>query len=335
MAGQIRIGVVGCGKIAKVTHVPRFNAVRGAEVVALCDSDAKRMKALQTEHAPDAELFTDFGKLLRSGLDAVSICTPNDLHRPMTVAALRAGLHVLCEKPMAGTLADANRMIAAAEKAGKVLHINQSLRYHPLYVTVADLVHKGRIGRPIHVRCIRAGGRRPDKGWSPGARWFVSKEHQGGLVLDIGIHMADLLKWIGGDIVQVAALVDTRTRGIDVPDNVSALFRFADGGTGVLELSWTLPAGGGLLEIYGAEGRIRMGFSEQPIELTRTGGKTPRTTFPRLKAGVRNSFQCFIDAVKGRAPSPTPGELGRDALALCDAMVKSGERRTFVKVRTF
>jgi len=335
MRKKIRVGIAGCGKIARVSHVPGLNGVRGVEVVALCDVNAKSARNLQEEQAPEAECFTDFKELLKADLDAAVICTPNDLHYPMATAAFKAGLHVLCDKPIAATLPEAGRMITAAKRAGKVLHINQSLRYHPLYVTIVELVKRGRIGKPIHARCIRAAGRTPDMGWSPGATWFVQKKHQGGVVLDIAIHMADLLRWVMGDVSTVVALVDTRSDHIDVPDNVSALFRFANGSTGVLELSWTTPAGAGLLEIYGTEGKILMGSGDRPVQLTRTTGKTSRTSFPKPKANVKSSQQCFIDAIRGRSPSPTPGKLGRDALALCDAIVKSGRSGRFVKVAKF
>ena len=335
MAKQLRVGVVGCGKIARVGHIPSLLAVRGAKVVALCDNDRKRAVALQRDLVPDAKVFTDYGAFVKADVDAVTICTPNDLHYPMTVAAFKAGRHVLCEKPMAGTLPEATRMIAAARTAGKVLHINQSGRYYPPYVAVADLVRTGRIGKPIHVRCIRTDSRSPDKEWSPGAKWFVSMDRQGGLILDIAVHMADLLKWLAGDVAEIASLVDSRTKGIDVPDNVSALFRFKSGATGVLELSWTLPAGGNLLEVYGTKGRIRAGFTEQPIELTRSIGKTMRVTYPKPGVRCKNSYQAFVDAVAGKAPSPTPGELGRDALAMCDAIAKSGATGRFVKVKSY
>lgn len=335
MVRNLNIGVVGCGKIAEVTHLPGFNSVQSARVVALCDSNAARMKALRDKAAPDAELFTDFNAFLKSGLDAVAICTPNNLHCTMTLAAFRSGLHVLCEKPLAGMVRDANRMVAAARQARRILHVNQSLRYHPHYVTLAKLVAKGSIGDPIHARCIRAGGSTPDKGWSPGATWFVSRRNQGGIILDIAVHMADVLKWIMGDVREIAATVDTQTPGINVPDTVTALFRFRSGSTAVLELSWALPVGSCLLEIYGTKGRIRMGFSKQPIELTRIGTRGPKTTYPNADVKVRDSFDCFVRAIRGKALSPTPGELGRDSVALCEAIAQAGRQHKFVRVKRF
>ncbi|HOZ49297.1 MAG TPA: Gfo/Idh/MocA family oxidoreductase [Candidatus Hydrogenedentes bacterium] len=338
MPKPVRLGIIGCGKIATVAHVPGYQALRDANIVSLLDIKPRQMDTIRAACNFDAQGFTDFDAFVASGLDAVSICTPNCFHYPQTMACLKAGLHVLSEKPMAATPAETTRMIAAAKKAGKVLQINQSLRYHPLYQKIADLVAQGEIGEPIHVRCLRSGGSTPDKGWSPGATWFVSKKFQGGVVLDIAVHMADLMKWVAGDVRQICAYTDTRIKGIDVTDNATALMRFANGATGVLELSWSTPCGGGLFEVYGTTGTIRAGFSgERPIELIKPGaaGKGPKVTYPKPKAKVKESFECFIAAIRGKAPSPTPGELGRDAIALCDAIARSGASGRFVNVPQF
>lgn len=338
MGRELRVGIIGCGKIAHVDHVPGFKSVKGVRIVSLLDIKRSQMDALREAHALDAEAYTDMKAFLASGLDAVTVCTPNNLHYPQTMAALKAGLHVLCEKPMAATTPETTRMIGAAKKARRVLHINHTFHFIDVYTTVADLMRRGAIGDPIHIRCIRAGGSTPDKGWSPGAKWFVSKKSQGGLILDIGVHMAEVMKWFVGDVAEVAARVSTRTPGIDVPDNVTALMRFRNGATGVLELSWTLPTGAGFLEIYGTKGALRLGFSAQhPIELiTPAKGKRPAaTSYPRVKSGVKRSQQCFVDAILGKAPSPTPGELGRHAIALCEAIAASGVSGRFVKVKQF
>jgi len=337
MPKALKVGIVGCGKIAHIDHVPGYLGAAGADVVALHDVKKRQMAKLSEAFDLQAQTYTNWAKFLASGIDAISICTPNCFHCPQTIDALRAGLHVLCEKPMAATPAETTRMIAAAKKAGKVLQINQTLRYLPVYVKIAELVQSGAIGKPIHVRCIRAGGSTPDKGWSPGARWFVSKQFHGGLVLDIGVHMADMMQWAVGEITEVAAYVDTRIKNIDVPDNVSALMRFKNGATGVLELSWTMPVGAGVLEIYGTEGTLRQGFSKQnPIEIMmRTKDGKVRTLRPKPRKRLRNSQERFLDAIRGRSASPSPGEVGREAIALCDAIVRSGASGRFVKVQKF
>lgn len=337
MPRPLRIGIIGCGKIAHIDHVPGYKNIRGVEVVSLLDVKPSQMRKLNKEQGIDARAFKDWGAFVASGVNAVSICTPNNFHYSQTLAAFEAGLHVLCEKPMAAFPAEAKRMVKAARKAHRVLQINQTLHYLPVYQKTAELVAAGTVGHVTHIRCIRSGGSTPDKNWSPGATWFVSKESQGGLILDIGVHMADLMRWVAGEITHVAAYVDTRLKHIDVPDNVSALMRFANGATGVLELSWTTPCGAGLLEVYGTKGTLRLGSDPaHPIEISNPAptkkGHTVRR--PKVRANARTSQQHFIDAIRGKGASPTPGELGFRAVALCDAMAKSGESGRFVRVKT-
>ncbi len=337
MARPIRVGIVGCGKIADVLHIPGYKNLKSARIASLYDVDAARAEGLRKSHKLDAEVFTDFDAYLASGLDATTICTPNFLHVPQTLAALKAGHHVLCEKPMAATTAEATRMIEAARRAGKVLQINQTLRYLPLYVTMANLVQGGAIGEPLHVRCFRTGATPPDQSWSPGAKWFVSAAAQGGVIRDIAVHMADFMQWAVGTITQVAAYVDTRTKGIDVPDNMSAIMRFENGATGVLELSWTTPVGGNTFEVFGTEGTLRQGLHPQhPIEILKPtrSGRT-KAHYPKVPARVKDSHECFVATVLGKAPSPTPGEVGRGAVALCEAMAKAGELGKSVEVKRF
>jgi UDP-N-acetylglucosamine 3-dehydrogenase len=333
MSKDLRIGIVGCGKIATVEHAPALSRLPGVRLVAFCDLVESKGQQFRDAYAPEAALFSDYDAMLAAGgLDAVVIATPNYLHCPMALAALKAGLHVLCEKPMAGTLADAKLIVAAARKARRVVHVNQSFRYSAAHTTVAQLVRDGRIGTPLHVRCLRAHPSTPDKAWSPGATWFVSKQAQGGLIFDIGVHMADLMQWCVGPIETVCSFLETRTAGIDVPDHIAALFRFENGATGVLELSWTMPFGGGLLEIYGTAGRIRMGASEKPIELLTRENSVDVTSYPDLVTGVPSCHQAFVNAVNRKAPTLTPAELGRDAVALCEAITKAGETGKRVKV---
>jgi predicted dehydrogenase len=336
MRKDIQVGISGCGQITTVEHAPRLSALPGVRLAALCDLVESKRLHLRDRFAPEAALFSNFNKMLKAGLlDAVVVALPNYLHRPVTLAALKAGLHVLCEKPMAGNVADSKRMVTAARKARRVLHVNQSLRYYPAYATVADLVRSGRIGKPLHIRCIRAHSATPDKAWSPGATWFVSKKAQGGLIFDIGIHMADMMQWCVGRIDSIAAFQSTRTKGIDVPDHLTSIFHFENGATGVLELSWTMPFGAGLLEIYGTEGRIRMGVSEKPIELVTTVNGSAVTTYPELLTGVPTSHQAFRDAILRKALTRTPAELGRDAVALCETITRAGETGKCVKVPRF
>jgi predicted dehydrogenase len=337
MAKIIRVGLVGCGRIAEADHLPGFIGA-GCQVTALCDLRPERLDAVQAKfpELKDAARFQKDRDLFASGLaDAVAICTPNDCHFPQTMAACKAGLHVLCEKPMAATLEQTTKMIQAARKARVVLQINQSLRYNPQYQALVKLVKDGAIGEPFHVRCIRGGAGTPNEGWSPGAKWFVQKKHAGGLLLDIAIHMADFMRMVMGEAVSAAGWMDTQRSDIDVPDNVNAMFRYRNGGTGMLELSWTMPGGVALFEVYGTRGRIRLGFSDKGVELWQEGKPAEAATTYPATVPHPNSQSVFRDAILGKGQSLTPGEYGRRALALCLAIQESSATGKIVKVKHF
>ena len=146
MADVLKVGIAGCGKIAHEDHVPGWLGVKGAKITALCDANPAQMETLSAKFGlDDAARFTDAAAMFRSGVDAVVICTPNRLHRPMTLDALKAGLHVLCDKPMAATTPETTRMIAAARKAGRILQVNHSFHYYPPTVALMKLIRQ--IGR--------------------------------------------------------------------------------------------------------------------------------------------------------------------------------------------
>lgn len=323
----IRVGLIGCGMITQRSHAPRLAEVPGVTITAVCDLDTERATKVRDEHAPAATLFTDYHELLGSGLvDAVTVATPVYLHCPMTLAALQAGCHVLGEKPMGMSQVETAQMVAAAKSAGKVLQINLSRRYDPFYQTVARLLAEGAIGDVWHMRAIRVHTSAPDQGWSPGARWFVTRTQGGGIVGDIGVHVGDMMQWYGGPVSSISAQTDSRREDIDVVDNATALFRFRSGATGVLELSWTSPVNHMSFEILGSEGILSAGAPGEGIHLRGRDGTETTVTPESFNPPGPNSFQCFADAIAGVAPTPVPGETGHAIQLVLDAILASGEQ---------
>ena len=321
----IRVGIIGCGMITQRSHAPSYAAIPNVAITALCDLLPERMEKVRDEHAPDAALFTDYHELLQSGLvDAVSVATPVYLHYPMTMAALQAGCHVLCEKPMGMSQVETGQMVAAAKAAGKVLQINLSRRYDHFYQTIARLIADGRIGEPRHLRAIRVHTTAPDQGWSPGATWFVTRSQGGGIVGDIGVHVGDMMKWFFGDVDTVSALTSTRRPDIDVVDNATALFHFRNGATGVLELSWTSPVNHMTFEIHGSEGLIRAGAPADGLQIRTRDGETVTIPQEQFDPKGNNSFECFAEAIAGLQPTPVPGETGHAIQLVLDAILASG-----------
>ncbi|NOY75131.1 MAG: Gfo/Idh/MocA family oxidoreductase [Kiritimatiellaeota bacterium] len=327
---KLRVGLIGCGKIARVAHAPGLSEMKKVAITALFDMSKKAVDTIAKEFATDALICDSVEELLSSDVDSVVISTPNHTHCELALQALRAGKHVLVEKPMAASLSEAGRMIAAAKRRGLTLQVNQTLRFTPPYVAIKHAIEKGKIGTPLHIRCIRASGSTPNKGWSPGADWFMSKEARGGIIMDIGVHMADVMRWYFGDIAKLRSINQTKSGNYDVPDNSTTLFDFKNGATGVLELSWTTPAGGGLLEVYGTKGTIRMGFGSDGPEVSKASGGFKALKVPK----TRDSHKCFWDAILKDEPTPVSGEVGRGALACCVAMEQSGRDNRDVKPRS-
>ena len=179
----VRIGIIGCGGIANGKHMPSLRQIPGVQMVAFCDIIEERArKAKQDYGTPDAAVYTDYRKLLEDKtIDVVHVCTPNRAHSFITVDALHAGKHVMCEKPMAMNYEEAKKMLAARDKAGKVLTIGYQNRY--LAGTFGDIYY-------AKATAIR---RRAVPTWGV----FLNEYEQGGgPLIDIGTHALDLTLWM-------------------------------------------------------------------------------------------------------------------------------------------
>jgi len=193
---KIKVGLVGCGGIAKGIHIPAYQKIENAEVVATCDILKDRAEsAAKTLGA--ADVFTDYRKLIElKEIDMVDVCTPNYLHSDVAVAALNAGKHVFCEKPDAITVEKAIAMKEASEKAGKHLMVMRNWRYNANCNYVKDYIESGKCGELYTGRCgwIRRRGI-PGKGG-----WFTTKAQSGGgALIDLGVHLIDLSIWMMGN----------------------------------------------------------------------------------------------------------------------------------------
>ena len=244
---SIQVGVVGCGAIGQRRHLPELAGNEDATIVAVCDKNAARVREIGEKY--EAQPYTDFEQMLKHpDLEAVVIGTPNYLHAPMTIAALKAGKHALVEKPMALSRDEARAMIAASRKSGKFLMVGQNQRLDGQHREARAIIESGRLGRPLSFRT--AFKHRGPETWSvdggPGT-WFFQKKLAGmGVCGDLGIHKADLMRYVlGEDIVEVTAMIDTQHKTyangkkIDVDDNAMLVCRTASGVMGSIIISWT------------------------------------------------------------------------------------------------
>ena len=194
MSERLRIGIVGCGGIANGKHLPSLKAINRADIVAFCDLIPERAEKACAEYgAEGAKTYTDYHRLLEDkSIDVVYVLTPNRMHAQVSIDALNAGKHVMCEKPMAKTAADARAMVEAAKKSGKKLTIGYQHRHKPEARYLKSVIERGDLGDIYyaHAYAIR---RRGTPNWGV----FLNEYEQGGgPLIDIGTHSLDLTLYL-------------------------------------------------------------------------------------------------------------------------------------------
>ncbi|OKP83964.1 MULTISPECIES: Gfo/Idh/MocA family protein [Paenibacillus] len=194
MTKSYRIGIIGCGGIANGKHFPSLSKLKNIEIVAFCDIVEERAEQAAKQYGgKNAKVYTDYTALLEDGtIDVIHVLTPNESHAEISIAALEAGKHVMCEKPMAKTAADAKRMVEAAERTGKKLTVGYNNRFREDSLYLKKLCEEGQLGH-IYYAKAHAIRRRAVPTWGV----FLDEEKQGGgPLIDIGTHALDLTLWM-------------------------------------------------------------------------------------------------------------------------------------------
>lgn len=191
--GKLKIGVIGIGVIATTKHIPNLLKREDIEVTALCDVDTEKCVKANKDFGLHAKIYTDYKELCENKeLDVVHVCTPNPLHCPMTLEALKNGKHVHCEKPIACTYADAQKMITAAKEAGKKLTSGLQWRYNAAPLKMKEMVQNGELGDIYYVKSQQLRPRR-----LPAYGVYTNKDlNGGGVLMDGGPHSIDLPMWL-------------------------------------------------------------------------------------------------------------------------------------------
>lgn len=258
---KLKVGVIGCGSIARYRHLAEYQAHENVEITAVCDVVQER--ALEMAEKFGAAAYTDYQELLKNGeIEAVSICTPNALHAPMSITALQSGKHVLCEKPMATSLAEAEAMIEDAKVNKKKLMIAHNQRFVPSHNKAHELIQAGDLGRIYSFRT--AFGHGGPEGWSiDGANsWFFDKKQAFiGAMGDLGVHKTDLMRFLlNEEFTEVAAFIETNAKqNTEVDDNAVFILKTENGIIGTLAASWSYGAKeDNSTIIYGEKGILRL-----------------------------------------------------------------------------
>ena len=241
---MIKIGIIGCGKITEVRHAPEYMENPNCELAAFYDLVPGRAEEFARRFGGRA--YGSVDELLASGVDAVSVCTANTSHAAMAIQALRAGKHVLCEKPMATTLADCEAMAAAARESGKYLMIGQNQRLAKAHVEAKKILDSGEVGTLVtfETHFCHPG----PEGWTGKKNsWFFDKRLVSfGAMADLGVHKTDLIIWLTGRKVvrtySVLATLDKKFPDgspITVDDNAFCTYTLEGGAVGTLAVGWT------------------------------------------------------------------------------------------------
>jgi UDP-N-acetylglucosamine 3-dehydrogenase len=326
-------GVIGLGFFGE-KHAEVVASLPQAELRAVCTRRKERLREIQRRlGVPRA--YQDYHELLADpDVEAVSVVTHVDDHVAPAVAALRAGKHVLLEKPMARTAAECDRILTAAKKAGTIFMVGHICRFNPRYAIARERIHSGALGQIVSLYARRN---------IPAARSESVLENIGPLLGD-GVHDTDLMLWMSGaKIVSVYALTHS-LRGLKNPDIGWAMYRFDSGAIGVIEDVWFLPEGTPFriheqLEVIGTEGAVYVhGGDTNLVIQDRQGVDCPDTLYwPQVHGetvgALRAEIDYFVNCVaKGVQPAVVTPEEARVAVAAVAAAERSARTRKIIRL---
>jgi UDP-N-acetylglucosamine 3-dehydrogenase len=339
----LKVAVIGCGSIARHRHFVEYNAHAGVEITAVCDIVGERANEMAEKY--NARSYTSYEELLANeNVDAVSVCLPNALHAPVSIAALNAGCHVLCEKPMATSREEANEMIEAAEKNNKKLMIAHNQRFVSSHVKARKLIESGEVGKIYSFRT--AFGHGGPEGWSVDGKesWFFKKDEAFiGAMGDLGVHKADLLRYLlGEEFVEVAGFVETSAKeGTDVDDNAVCVLKTESGTIGTLAASWSYTAKeDNSTIIYGENAILRLEDDpDYSLVVQYKNGEIVKYELGQIQSnddgGQKNThvIENFVQSIVDDTVPPISGEEGKKSLEVILAALESSESKQITSVK--
>ncbi|MGI8483233.1 MAG: Gfo/Idh/MocA family protein [Thermomicrobiales bacterium] len=343
---KVRVALVGCGKIA-ATHALALSSLEEAEWVACCDRDVERAREMAAKYNVP-HVFADAEELFASGLiEATLVCTPHPAHEAVVVAAAHAGIHVLCEKPIATTLGEADRMIEAADKAGTKFGVIFQRRFWPAAQRIRSAIDDGKLGNLTLGECNVRLWRGPDyfalDPWR--GKWATEG---GGILMNQAVHSIDHFQWFMGRAVEVYGKYATLRHGayIDVEDTAAATIVLENGALGTLTASSTFqPAFGFRVAVHGDSGAAVSMWERNEGELgvndlwSIPGEESLRKKWFQEDDGIKGfpqfhiaQIQDFLQAVRDdRAPAVTGAE-ARKSLEIILAIYESSRTGLPVKL---
>jgi len=330
---MIRVGVIGVG-LQGQTHLKCYKALSEVEVAAIADVNEERLREVGDRYCIPGR-YTDYREMLeKERLDAVSVVTPDPLHRDPVMACAQAKVHILCEKPLATTVEDAEAMVRAARSAGVKLMVNFSNRWMSYMAMTKKAIEDGELGEPLYAYARLSNTIYVPTGmlkaWASRTKlpfWLMS-------------HTVDRVRWLfGGKAVRVYSVARSKVlkgMGIDTPDFYAALVEFDHGAVGNFESCWILPETrpnivDSKMELVFSEGSISVDAYQTLVQIaTKEAYRVPGTLqvdiYGQPVGFVMEALRHFVDCVReDREPWPS-GEDGLTLVRVCTAIVESAER---------
>jgi 1,5-anhydro-D-fructose reductase (1,5-anhydro-D-mannitol-forming) len=316
----VRWGILGCGDVAEKKSGPALYKASGSELVAVMRRDRAKAEDFARRHGAKRAYDTVDALLADTEIDAVYIATPPHLHCEQTLAAARAGKHVLVEKPMALNAAECERMMDACREANVFLHVAYYRRFYPKFVRAKQLLEEGAVGRVLGARllmCSRSGtgGWRTDPAISGGGHFF-----------DVGSHRIDMLLYLLGDVAEISGYAENLLRHHEAENDVVLALRMASGALVSAGFHYHANPSRDVLEIYGSEASMTFDpFDGETFTLKRGGTIADESFSAPIPSPVHLPFvQALVDVYQGGTTiSHVTGEEGAKTTRILDTALHS------------
>jgi predicted dehydrogenase len=334
---KLKVAVIGLGFAGSVhtdAYASYLDVPEKAQLVALCDRDEEKLKMMANCYGTKA--YTDYKEMFeKEDLDIVDICLPHHLHAQVAVDAAKAGINIICEKPIATTPADADKMIAAAKKAGVKLMVAEDQVHLPAHKLAKELIDKGALGKIFMTRILSAVYDMPA---SAKGEWKLDPRNKG-MLLDMAVHYFLVLQWIMGKIESVTAMAESvviKKGKSEFDDNAITIVKFKNGAIGEVSVTTAVirePTN--RLEFYGTEGSLIIDQScPQPLKYhsLHPGMRTESWVTPEVehetypgyyRIAFGNEVKYFVDCVRENRQPEFSGKVGKEALKVVQAAYKS------------
>lgn len=337
----LRFGIIGVGNIAPV-HAIAIQGVPDSQLVAVATRNPQRGGEFTQKFG--GEWHGDYRDVLkRDDVDVVTLCTPHNLHLPMTLEAASAGKHVLCEKPLARNIGECDQMIAACQQARVTLGVIFQFRFEPLALKLKALVESGKLGQMI---------------WnSANTIWYRTDEYYasdpwrrtwdgggGGVLINQAIHTIDLMVWLSGMPKRITAQTRTLRHAIETEDSALAMLEYAEGRIGLVQATTAAyPGYPERLEIYGTKGGAVYHKGQGKLEWHLADPKEDGLEEAEVSSGAARpmditasghiaQFQDFAQSIREQRPPLVDGREGRKSIEVIEAIYRSAQKQTPVEL---